>query len=221
MDPTGAYTAERAAALSGVPRSTLHHWARTGLVPPSVSRSRVKLWSYADLMALRTVYWLRRRKTTELGAEIPPTGMKLVRAAIERLRQVGEPLWHPERNSIWVDGEGVVHVRGIRGVETAVGQQLLVDEVDLLAPFATEDGGKGPDLSHPRPTLCIVPGRLSGAPHIEHTRLETRALAALESDGLELTEIQALYPYVTAAQIEDALELERQLEANLAFGAAA
>lgn len=56
MEPRGAYTAERAAALSGVPKSTVHNWARQDILVPSVSAERVKLWSYGDLMALRTIY---------------------------------------------------------------------------------------------------------------------------------------------------------------------
>jgi DNA-binding transcriptional MerR regulator len=56
MEPTGAYTADRASALSGVPKSTIHYWARTLLLVPTVSASKVKLWSYADLMGVRVIY---------------------------------------------------------------------------------------------------------------------------------------------------------------------
>ena len=49
----GCYESSRAAALSGVPVSTVYLWARTGVVEPSVSPTKIKLWSYADLMALR------------------------------------------------------------------------------------------------------------------------------------------------------------------------
>lgn len=37
MDAVGAYTADRAAALSGVPKSTIHWWARHDVLVPSVS----------------------------------------------------------------------------------------------------------------------------------------------------------------------------------------
>ena len=48
----GCYDATRAAALSGVPKSTVYDWARKEIVVPSISPEREKLWSYADLMAL-------------------------------------------------------------------------------------------------------------------------------------------------------------------------
>jgi hypothetical protein len=81
MEPRGAYTAERTAALSGVPKSTVHYWSRKGILIPSVSPERVKLWSYGDLMALRTIYWLRQTKRDQSGREVPRTAMKAIRRA--------------------------------------------------------------------------------------------------------------------------------------------
>jgi len=221
VEPTGAYTAERASALSGVPRSTIHAWARTEVLVPSVSAERVKLWSYADLMALRIIYWLRQRKTDEAGSEIPATSMQAIRRALARLRALGAPLWRAEGTSLWVDADGEVHVRGPAGFETRQGQLFLPGTLDLVAPFTTREGLRGPDLVRPRPALSIAPGKLSGSPHIAHTRLETRVLRALERDGLDIAAIQELYPCVAAPAIAEALDLERQLEGNLAIRIAA
>jgi uncharacterized protein (DUF433 family) len=215
MQPTGAYTADRTSALSGVPKSTIHYWARTELLLPSVSVSKVKLWSYADLMALRIIYWLRQQKTAATGAEVPKTSMRVIRRALTRLRALQEPLWHPEQASIWVDGDGEVHLRGPRGPETLAGQTLVHGAIDLIAPFNTREGLHGPNLAVPRPELRIVPGRLSGSPHVIHSRLETRALFALHRDGLVDAAIHTLYPYVSEEQLSQAIDLERQLEANL------
>jgi uncharacterized protein (DUF433 family) len=74
---------------------------------------------------------------------------------------------------------------------------------------------RGPDLVRPRSELRILPGRVSGSPHVVNTRLETRALASLTSDGFGVDGIHRLYPYVTAVQIEQALDLESQLVDNL------
>lgn len=49
----GCYEAARAAALSGVPLTAVYWWARHGVVVPSVSPERTKLWSSSDLIALR------------------------------------------------------------------------------------------------------------------------------------------------------------------------
>jgi uncharacterized protein (DUF433 family) len=221
MQPTGAYNADRASALSGVPRSTIHYWSRHELLAPTVSAEKVKLWSYADLMGLRIIYWLRQQKTDTRGAIVPPTSMKAIRRALARLRRLDEPLWDLGQASIWVDGSGELHLKGPAGPETLEGQTVVADAINLIAPFTTREGLRGPDLVRPRPELRIVPGRLSGSPHVVHTRLETRALYALERDGLDSTAIMALYPYVTSKQLAEALDLERQLEANLAVPDAA
>jgi uncharacterized protein (DUF433 family) len=60
-----------------------------------------------------------------------------------------------------------------------------------------------------------VPGKLGGAPHVVHTRLESEALAALAESGIGLAKIHRLYPQVGVDAIEDALDLERQLSSNL------
>jgi len=221
MQSTGAYAADRASALSGVPKSTIHYWSRTELLVPSVSRSKVKLWSYADLMGLRIIYWLRQQKTDVAGAEVPATSMRAIRRALRRLAALEEPLWHPEQASIWVDPAGEIHVRGPSGPETLTGQAVLRDAIDLIAPFPTREGLKGPNLALPRPELRIVPGRLSGSPHVVHTRLETRALFALHRDGLTEGAIRELYPYLIGTQLAQAIDLEKQLEANLAIAVAA
>lgn len=62
-------------ALSGVPKSTVHYWARREILAPSISDVRIKLWSYSDLMSLRTIAWLRATKTAPDGHDVPATAM--------------------------------------------------------------------------------------------------------------------------------------------------
>lgn len=220
MDAVGAYTADRAAALSGVPKSTIHWWARNDVLVPSVSATRVMLWSYADLMGLRVIYWLRRRKTTKLGVEVPRTSMPAVRRALKQLRALEMSLFEDGGPGILVDMSGKVHVKRGESVHDLEGQTVSEQLLDLIAPFTTTEGTRGPDLIRPRVELRIVPGKLSGSPHVAHTRLETRALAALAGDGYDNAAIRRLYPYLSMPQIEQALDLEQQLADNLGKRAA-
>lgn len=215
MDVVGAYTAERAAALSGVPKSTIHWWARHDVLVPSVSARKVMRWSYADLMGLRVIYWLRQRKVSKLGTEIPRTSMPAVRRALRELRALDLSIWDRDRPALLVDGNGQIHVKADAGVQNLERQIVSPDMLDLIAPFTTTEGTRGPDLVMPRADLRIVPGKLSGSPHVAHTRLETRALAALAHDGFDAEGIHRLYPYVSTQQIDQALDLERQLDDNL------
>ena len=215
MDLPGAYTAERAAALSGVPKSTIHWWARHEILVPQISSTKVKLWSYADLMSLRVIYWLRRRKTTERGTEIPRSSMGAVRRALKSLDELDVPVWHASGPTLFVDESGKIYMKPPAGLQDIEGQREQDEFLNLVAPFSTAEGTRGPDLVRPRPELRIVPGRISGSPHIVDTRLETRALAALKDDGFDEGAIHKLYPYVTSKQIGEALDLEAQLADNL------
>ena len=102
----------------------------------------------------------------------------------------------------------------------AGGQQLLdADQLELLRPFEITRELRGPDLVAPRPRLRIVPGKLSGAPHVHHTRIETEVLAALARRGLTSDRILALYPAIETADVRDALDLESQLQPGLTLAA--
>lgn len=217
MDPAGAYTADRAAALSGVPRSTVHYWARQGIVVPSVSRQRVKLWAYADLFALRTVYWLRRRKTTKAGHEVPPTTMRVVRVALRHLARLELGIFHDGRPTVVVDETGRLFVSPPGGPPHDVEGQTLADGLlDLLAPFETAERTRGVDLQSPARLVRILPRKLAGAPHVVDARIDTEGLATLAARGFDAAAMVRLYPDLTEEQVLDALGLEERLAKNLA-----
>jgi uncharacterized protein (DUF433 family) len=220
VEARGAYPAERAAALSGVPKSTVHYWAKNDILVPSVSPERVKLWSYGDLMALRTIYWLRQTKKDPTGREVPRTAMKAVRRALREIAALELDLWSEAgAPRVAVDRSGNIVIDD-GGPQRAGGQRVLDAEMlDLIAPFSSREGLRGPDLSAPRPLLRIVPGKLAGSPHIEWTRIETQALAALERRGIGSAKIYRLYPTVPPDAVDDAIDLERELSANLRIAA--
>jgi uncharacterized protein (DUF433 family) len=216
-DSSGAYTADRAAALSGVPRSTVHYWARHEVLVPSVSPTRIKLWSYPDLMALRTIYWLRRRKVTNEGSDIPASTMPAVRRAILLLHELDLDMWTDEGGPrVAVDPSGEIYLqRSEEEVEDLYGGRPLdKDLLNLIEPFSTKTTS-GPDLQRPREHLRIVPGKLSGSPHIAHTRLETVTIASLRDRGFRPDGIERMYPNVAPVGLLEAVDLEQQLSRNL------
>lgn len=211
----GCYEAKRAAALSGVPISTVYDWARKSVLTPSISQERTKLWSYADLMALRIIYWLRHRKIDADGIEVPASPMSEVRSALTQLEDEDLDIWQTsggaDRTPLFVDRNGQIIVVGGDHPATASGQFVMDrDMLEILGPFDAA-GGRGPNLVRPREHLRIVPGKLSGEPHLEHSRLTTRAVAALDARGFTIEGIHRLYPRESLAALNDAVELERQL----------
>jgi uncharacterized protein (DUF433 family)/DNA-binding transcriptional MerR regulator len=217
---SAAYTADRAAALAGVPRTTLYYWARTGLVVPAVAETRVKLWSYADLLVLRLVDWLRQAKPDDV--EVARVSVKRIRQHLARTDGLGEQLL--DRGlEVWVDHKGRLLFEDEHGMHTSLGgglAQVIVDtKVNLVRPFEV-DGMRGPDLVRPRPTLRIVPGKLSGEPHVEATRIPTQMLAALGRRGFDPAAIVEMYPAISETNVSEAIDLEVQLDENLRARAA-
>jgi uncharacterized protein (DUF433 family)/DNA-binding transcriptional MerR regulator len=224
MAPRGAYPADRAAALSGVPRSTVHDWARKEVLVPSISAERRKLWSYGDLMGLRLVYWLRHPKRLEDDTTIPASPMSEVRKALEQLRSIERERWTAAAAPVVaVDHAGGIVFDPTGSPVDLTGQSMFGDHksLNLVLPFETEEGTRGPDLLRPRPSLRIIPGKLGGEPHVARSRVETRALAALARRGMDAGNIVRLYPALEQAAVVEAIDLEDQLARNLSVPLAA
>jgi len=211
----GCYEAPRAAALSGVPVSTVYYWARTEIFVPSISPEKPKLWSYADLIGLRVVYWLRHPKGGQ-AITIPPSPMNEVKRALRELDDLGLDVWSSDYEGpstpLRVDRRGKVYVDAGPMVETTFREGVLEETLDLLAPFDTDEG-HGPDLVRPRRHLRIVPGKVSGEPHLEGSRITTQTVAALYNRFGDYDRVAALYPDVEVEAIREAVELEAQLAA--------
>lgn len=210
----GCYEGPRAAALSGVPVSTVYYWARLGIVEPSVSPTRIKLWSYADLMALRIVYWLRHPKTG-LGGEVAASPMPRVREALAELERLGLDIWDDSGDQpdspLRVDSSAKIFVIA-DDVVGADGQQALPGTLDLLGPFEYGER-QGPDLIRPRPNLRIIPGKVSGEPHLADSRITTQVAAALYENIPDVGKVSDLYPGVNAQSFREAIEFEHSLAA--------
>lgn len=209
----GCYEAGRAAALSGVPKTTVYWWASHGIVVPSISPVREKFWSYSDLMALRIVSWLRHPKRTD-AEPLPASPMPQVRRALVLLDDLGLGLWdsHDDYESpLLVGGSGEIFVRTHDAILNLHRQPTILPErvLGLTAPFR-EAGGEGPNLIRPRPHLRIVPAKVTGEPHIENSRITTQTVAALADRGFSVDQIASMYETGAEAVLE-AIDLERQL----------
>lgn len=212
----GCYEAPRAAALSGVPTRTVYDWAAKGVVTPTISPVQEKLWSYADLMALRIVAWLRRPKALSDDDRLPASRMGRVRQALTQLERMNLDLWRSDRpaeSPLVVDQRGDIFIAVAHGFVDLRGNTALPheDRFGLLGPFEF-NGLKGPDLVHPRPHLRIVPERVAGQPHVAGTRLTTQTLAGLARRGYQPARIAQLHD-VPASVVDEATDLEADLSA--------
>lgn len=70
-----------------------------------------------------------------------------------------------------------------------------------------------PTSSVPRPPLGFVPGKVSGEPHLDHSRIMTLTVTSLYDRFGDVDKVAALYPDVSQEAIWEAIDLERQLAA--------
>ncbi|MGI8423979.1 MAG: DUF433 domain-containing protein [Chloroflexota bacterium] len=203
----GVYDAHRAAALAGVPVTTLHYWARNGIYKPSVSPDpRVRQWSWADLLTLRVIDWLRQEKS---DGEVPRASVKKIRQALHELDKRG--LDRAQLHALCAvsrKGEIFFELPEEGAVRAAPGQQGAWSGVlRLVRPYQS-----GPDLLNPRPRLRIIPGKLHGEPHVLNTRIPSAAIYALSTSGYSLEQIRELYPAAEPDAVADAIDLERSID---------
>lgn len=215
---SGCYDASRAAALSGVPKSTVYDWARKGVVVPTISPVQEKLWSYADLMGLRIVVWLRRPKTGDRGEVLPASPMSKVRLALDQLVEHGMNLWSEQTDlshgsPLVVDQRGDIFLRLPDGYVDLRGNRALPheDHFGVTGPFDSA-GHHGPDLIRPKEHLRIVPDKVAGEIHVLGTRLTTKTLSSLVVRGFDDAEVAEMYG-ISRAIVSEAVELERELGA--------
>ena len=165
-------------------------------------------------MALRIVYWLRHPKSGRAG-EVRPSPMPQVREGLEELERRGLDIWaeNPQQRGspLRVDQAGRVHLDDGWAAGTS-GQMGMLPLLDLLGPFEIGQD-HGPDLIRPRSRLRIIPGKVSGEPHLENSRITTRAIHALYERMGDLGNVASLYPHVDYEALEQAVHLEHGLAA--------
>lgn len=200
-----AFPIELASILTGASLSQLRRWRSTGLLVPEVQPFRPPLYSFRDLVALRTFVYLRNE-----------TSLQKVRKALNSLREDGRDE-HPAGFDLRTDRETIA----LRGDDDALidlvkspGTAILESFGDAFRPFVTNSGREVADFEHPRPNLEVMEGRLGGWPTATGTRVPFDDVALLQADGDVTSEsVAVFYPSVTPEAAADALALYRDVEA--------
>ena len=216
--PRGRYGAERAAQLSGIPKSTLYWWARRGALVPDFASSEPKNWSYRDLVLSRLMGWLR---VHGMPLDQSEERVRMVRSLIGSLSDEGPALVRTGGRGIIIDPHDVDTLTGQMVLE---GVLAYLPAFDLLEPLPginlpEELSGRrairwAPNLLRPTDLTRISPWVMGGEPCIVNTRVPTASLWALAKErSLRPEDIAALYPGVAVVAVREALDLERRLRA--------
>lgn len=202
-----AFDKALASYLTGATESQLTTWARNGLLVPEIRDGRRRLYSFRDLLALRTMAKLRSK-----------VSLQKIRRAFDTMSEL-ELTDHPSHYEL------VAHEDSIRLVErsSAIGhvvtdlvrnrtQTVLVSLDDVMAPFRNFRGDQVVDFRRPRPHLEVREGRMGGIPTAEGTRVTFDSIARLlEGGDIAPERVADFYPTVTLEGALDAVDFARHV----------
>lgn len=190
------------AYLTGTSICQLRNWKRTNILIPEINAERPMLYSFRDLVALRSLAVLRasnplqriRRAINELSAQDLTEHISEFRFATD-----GRSI------KVWTDS-------GFMDLVENPGQWELKSLEDIYAPFNNFQGRLVPDFRKPRPHIEVKPQRLGGWPTIAHTRIPFDVIADLyEDDDMTPDEVREFYD-IDDSGINDALDFNTAVQ---------
>lgn len=201
-----AFPTKITSKMSGATMHQLSYWrAQKILIPEVESQKSPYLYSFRDIIALRTFAWIRGDHS-----------LQMIRRMFDTLGEL-DMVEHPSNYKIAKLGSslGVVRVDGvIIDVAKEPGQEVLGTLEDVFAEFEDRKGRKIDNLLHPRAGVEVNPDRLGGWPTIAGTRIPFDTIADLISDGTIAPErISFYYPGVTPEAARDALSYQASIRA--------
>jgi uncharacterized protein (DUF433 family)/DNA-binding transcriptional MerR regulator len=196
-----SYSPKLAAALSGATLRQLVHWRKAGagrgaVLVPEISETRPILYSFRDVVALRTCVKLRN-----------DASLQKIRRALDTLRADLREREHLSAYQLVADGSTIYLVEPGQATDLVhrTANVVIHELVDVLRPFY-RDGRHIPDLLQPRDHVTVDPAVRGGIPVIEGTRVPYDEVAALLRDGVPVERISDYFPSVTASAALDAVD---------------
>lgn len=179
-----------AAALSGASLGQLRYWRKNPpvLEPEHRTPNRV-LYSYRDVVALRSLAYLRQRNGLSL---------QKIRVSIRNLRELGMTE-HLSSYKLIQSGRTVIVVDGDEAIDLlrAPGNSVIAELVDVFDAFDGRVGAVLP-FQEPVPGVIVDPAVRSGMPVVAGTRVSYDQVAALMDDDVAAEDIRRFFPRVTA-----------------------
>ena len=200
-----AFPIELTSVLSGASVSQLRRWKT--LLAPEVRDNRPALYSFRDVVALRTVVRLRA-----------DASLQKIRAAFGRMPEY-DLTEHLSAYQFAVHGSSIA-------VSTDDGWLDLVNNpgqielriytlAEIYQPFTTKTGVDVVNFLHPRPHLEINARRVGGWPVLENTRIGYDVVAALvDNKTVFPADVERYYPGATVESALDAISFDGEVRAK-------
>ncbi|MFI6457158.1 DUF433 domain-containing protein [Streptosporangium amethystogenes] len=169
---------------------------RGAVLIPEISSTRPVLYSFRDVVVLRTCVKLRN-----------DASLQKIRRALDTLRDDLKEHDHLSSYTLVTDGSSIYLAEPDQAVDLVRKKANVVihEMVDVLQPFY-RDGRHIPPLLRPRAHVTVDPAVRGGVPVIEGTRVPYDEVAALLRDGLPPERISEYYPSVTPTAALDAAD---------------
>jgi DNA-binding transcriptional MerR regulator len=205
-----AFGEEQVERLTGLSKSQLRYWDRTGFFVPSYAEEDRRLpysriYSFRDILALRTLSLLRNQNNVPL---------QHLRKVADKLRHLKDDLW--TKTQLYVHGRKVVFEEpGTGQRQEPVSQQYVMGiplkkiwtdtrrDVEALRRRPEEKVGHVERSRSVNRNAWVVGG----------TRIPTGAIRRFNEAGYSTDQILKEYPDLTPADVKAALAHEAQLTA--------
>lgn len=207
-----AYPLKLTSVLTGATPSQLNRWRSSGLIVPEIRPKRPPLYSFRDLLLLRSIVFLRAQTSSQ----------KIHRAFDNLSQAVGfeaglDAVEHPSEYRFGWDGDTIfLGTRDGHAVDILkrVGQQSVFDFQDMLQAFTNFREAPVPEFGRPGRHIELKPKRMGGWPTIEGTRVPYDDIARLVDFVTVLPEdVQDYYPSVSAEAARGAVEFAERVAA--------
>lgn len=200
-----AFPLALASVLTGATNSQLRSWKAKGLIVPEVSPQRPALYSFRDLVWLRTLVFLRSRTS-------------LQRISIARVNlDLVDLTEHPSKYRFATDGKTILVDDGAGTVIDLVRKPGQADSFTFeeISEAFTDFRGRGVvDFRRPTPHIEVELGRLGGWPTIEGTRIPYDLVARLvDNRTVFAADVTDFYPSVSSEAAESAMWFDSVVKA--------
>lgn len=209
MSAEAAFTSAQVLRLTGISKRQLDYWIGKGIVTAdidqAVGRGRVRLFSFANLVEIRTAAWLRDKVSLQLIAKIvsrlrtdsPRPLTELTFGIFEARPGVYDVILKP------IDGVWEEWRSGQKIIEIAIPIETFASELRRsVDEERSRSAGKG--------SVEKRRGVLGSAPVVAGTRIPTSTIWNLHKSGYDCERIIQSYPDLSPEDVEAALSAEKQ-----------
>lgn len=199
-----AFPVRLASVLTGATPHQLNSWRAKGLVVPEVRAKRPPLYSFRDLVLLRSMVFLRRE-----------TSLQKIGKAWQTLDMM-DLVEHPSAYRFGTDGKTIfaeIHGRVVDLVRRP-GQIELFSFEDISRSFTNFRDDVVPDFRRPADGIEVRYQRMGGWPTITGTRVPYDVVANLvDFETVWPEDVPYIYPGVSIGSVEDALHFDERVKA--------